>query len=405
MKSTKITLPCRRLAWLVAAFLPLCLSCGKETNDPAKTTTADGKSPDKTADKAPGKKGPVIDGEHFTTRVIQDPTQRLPVGVFAAPEKWKDKSRVMWNYQDVSNPVTADYLVENPANEEAVQGFPALRFCWVTPNYGYGKPGQNSLGLILMQRMPTGQALLSFVQQARGRMPKFKVIGGKEMPDLAKALNVPQPATRPGFAVKVSYELNGHAVEEEFYTVAYSIDIPYDGPQGHSVQNNWGLDYLHSFRAPAGTLDKRRAVFAAIPKSFRINPAWQARVTAINNYLQQQFNAQLKAGYDQIAAAGALSRQISANNDAMIASIDRQLQSSRPSGSVSGNTRNGNDKFDDYIRGVETVDDPYYGTSQHSINEQYHWTDGYGSYRHSNDGTYNPNQYENGDWQLMQPTR
>ena len=59
----------------------------------------------------------------------------------------------------------------------------------------------------------------------------------------------------------------------------------------------------------------------------------------------------------------------------------QQLQASRSS----------TEKFDDYIRGVETVDDPYYGTSQHSYNEQYHWTDGYGSYRNSNDPTYNPN--------------
>ena len=54
---------------------------------------------------------------------------------------------------------------------------------------------------------------------------------------------------------------------------------------------------------------------------------------------------------------------------------------------------------------VDTVDDPYYGTSQHAYTEKYHWTDGYGSYRNSNDATYNPNQTEKGDWQIMQPTR
>ena len=52
-------------------------------------------------------------------------------------------------------------------------------------------------------------------------------------------------------------------------------------------------------------------------------------------------------------------------------------------------------------RGVDTVDDPYYGTSQHASTEQYHWTDGYGSYRNSNDASYNPNQVEDGNWQLM----
>ncbi len=59
------------------------------------------------------------------------------------------------------------------------------------------------------------------------------------------------------------------------------------------------------------------------------------------------------------------------------------------------------DKFDDYVRGVDTVDDPYYGTSQQSSNEQYHWTDGYGGYRNTNDASYDPNQKENGSWTLM----
>ena len=54
---------------------------------------------------------------------------------------------------------------------------------------------------------------------------------------------------------------------------------------------------------------------------------------------------------------------------------------------------------------METVNDPMYGTSQHWSAEQYHWTDGYGSYRHANDATYNPNRHETGDWQLMEPVR
>ncbi len=401
MKLTKSSLSCRGIPWVVIAFLPLWLSCGKETNNQSNASSPAAKTAD-------GKKGPVIDGEHFTTRVVQDNVQKLPLCVFAAPEKWKDRSEVTWNYQYVSNPVWASYAAENPANEEAVYGFPSLRFCWVTPSYGRARPGDNSMGLILMSRQPYDQTLLRFIQQNRGRMANFKIVGSKQLPELASALKVPDPKGRTGIAIKVTYDLNGKPVEEEFYAVPYSIDIPYDGPQGRSWQNNWGLEYLHSFRAPAGTLDKRRAVFAAVSKSFRTNPEWQARAKAVSDYLSQQFNQQLQAGYDQIAAAGRLSKQISANNDAMIASIDRQMQASHTSsggGGGGGSTRNGNDNFDDYIRGVETVNDPYYGTSQHSINEQYHWTDGYGNYRNSNDATYDPNHHENGDWTLMTPAR
>jgi hypothetical protein len=164
----------------------------------------------------------------------------------------------------------------------------------------------------------------------------------------------------------VTYERNGKPVDEEFYAVYSSLDIPYDGPQGRTWQTNWGLILLHSFRAPSGTLDKRRPVFAAISKSFRPNPAWQQRLAAVNSYLADQFNRQLQAGYDQIAAAARLSQQISANNDAMLASIDARLQASHAAGggSATGH-RSSTDKFDDFIRGVDTTDDPYYGTSQH----------------------------------------
>jgi hypothetical protein len=140
------------------------------------------------------------------------------------------------------------------------------------------------------------------------------------------------------------------------------------------------------------------------PNRFVATPPGRNGSAAINACLRQEFNRQLQAGYDQIAAAAQLSRQISANNDAMIASIDRQLAATRSASSGTA-SRSANDKFSDYIRGVDTVDDPYYGTSQHSYNEKYHWTDGYGSYRNANDPTYNPNQNENGNWQLMQPAR
>ena len=84
MNFTKLKYSCRGLTWMVLAFGPLWLSCGKETN-----TQSTGSAPPA---KSSGTKGLVIEGERFTTRVVQDPVQKLPLCVFAAPEKWKDKS-------------------------------------------------------------------------------------------------------------------------------------------------------------------------------------------------------------------------------------------------------------------------------------------------------------------------
>jgi hypothetical protein len=353
--------------------------------------------------------GPVIDGEQFTVRQIIDRQQGgLTECVFIAPAKWRDQSSVTWNYAHHSNPVTAAASAENPANEEAFFAHPHQLFFGLRPDAGYFRPGQNVGGMIyLRERLDPARAFLPFIQQLRGRQPNFRVVGTKDLPELAAALKATPSTNQRGVGIKVAYELNGKPVEEEFYALSDSVDIPYDGPQGRTWQNNWGLTYIHSFRAPAGTLEKRREVFAAIAKSFRPNPAWMQRRDAVVQFLANQFNQQLQAGYDQIAAAGRLSAQISANNDAMIASIDRQLAAARsPSAAASGSGgRSATAKFDDYIRGVDTVDDPYYGTSQHASTERYHWTDGYGSYRHANDPGANPNQTESGNWQLMPATR
>jgi hypothetical protein len=322
-----------------------------------------------------------------------------------APAGWPDKSQVVWNYANTSNPVTAAVNVENPSNLEAFYLFPSLALFWLKADTGHFASGQDVGGLLHVRPTPPAATLAAFVQQVRHGYSNLRFIGSKDLPDLPAALHVPASPNQRGIGVKVTYDINGRPVEEEFYGVYYAVDIPYDGPQGRTWQRDWGLMFLHSFRAPRGELDKRRPVFAAIAKSFRPNPAWTQRQAAINAYLAEQFNRQLQAGYDQIAAAGRLSRQISANNDAMIASIDARLQASRAGSGGGTGGRTAIDNFDDYVRGVTTTDDPYHGTSQHSSNESYHWTDGYGSYRNSNDASYNPGQGENGNWTMMPESR
>jgi hypothetical protein len=401
--------------WALSMFVAWALvSCAKGGEQPQSKSPDQSSTPNQKAAKSAGEKltsdsaankkerGPIIDGEHFTVRKIIDQQQEnMPVAVFIAPEHWRDQSRVAWNYGNNSSPVKLETRAENPTNAEAFFAYAAAECFCLRPDGGFYRAGQNVGGLTYTyQPLAPPQAMMVLVRQMRGNNPEFKIIGVKDLPDLPSALNLPSSKNQRGVGLKISYEFKGRPVEEEFYGVYYTVQIPYDGPQGRTWQIDWGLTALHSFRAPFGTLEKRRPVFAAIARSFRPNPAWQERLAAINTYLQEEFNKQLQAGYNQIAAAAQLSRQISANNDAMLASIDKRLQESRAASKVSAK-RSSADKFSDYIRGVETDEDPYYGTSQHSYNESYHWTDGYGNYRNSNDPAYNPNQNENGSWQLM----
>jgi hypothetical protein len=73
--------------------------------------------------------------------------------------------------------------------------------------------------------------------------------------------------------------------------------------------------------------------------------------------------------------------------------------------SSSSSDRSPSDAFSEYIRGVETCDDPYYGDSQQDYNYSYHWTDGFGNYQHSNDPFFNPNIGSNQNWTFMEPKK
>jgi len=345
---------------------------------------------------------PTIAGERFTTRKILDPAQRgMTAFVFVAPEKWRDQSKVNWDYGNLSTPVSITLQAENPVSGEVFVLASPLQLFAMRPDTGFYRNGQLVNGMIKANPMAPSPTLARYVKNARGRSPNFRVVGMKELPDLPTTLKIKYATQQSGIGMKVTYELDGKPVEEEFYAVHYSQEVPYDGPQGRTYELQWGLTAIHSFRAPLGKLAARRPVFASIMKSLRPNPAWIERVGGIQKYLSAQFNAQLQAGYDQIAAAGRLSRQISANNDTMLSNIDHQLQASQQRSAPTAERRSENDKFDDYVRGVDTVNDPYYGTSQHSSAEANHWTDGYGSYRNSNDGSYDPNQAESGSWTRM----
>jgi hypothetical protein len=167
-----------------------------------------------------------------------------------------------------------------------------------------------------------------------------------------------------------------------------------------------GLLRLFAFRAAKGQLDSYREMFWRMAASVRVNPLWEQLYNQVLQQLQVQFNNYIQAGYNQIQAAGQLSRAISANNDAMLRSFEQQRQAAaRSSHSSSGSGRSPNDSFSDYIRGVETVHDPYYGESQQDANYQYHWTDSSGNYQYSDDPFFNPNIGATTHWTLMEPKK
>jgi hypothetical protein len=374
-----------------------------------------------------------VAGEKFVRCVIGDPAHgNMTVATIRLPEKWKLDSKVEWHYDWIENPIRSSARAMNPDNSEAFFLYPLLRFesIEVAPQYRQyvrgkqSQPGERmSTGAISMPVQPPLQALAMFIKQVRPDAVNFKWIGQQDLPGLAQALKLDPLPNDHGVGIKIGYDLNGQAVEEAFFGVYY---VSQGGNGSKSVgqvqmganmikQANWGFRGLQSFRAPAGTLDKRMPVFCLIAKSMTINPEWGQMSLKIQGEILAAFNQKVQQGYDQIRAGQAAMAQMQARESALNASVAKQDAALRGPGfddswlrTSSGGgggaaARSNADHFSDNIRGVDTLNDPSTGgTIQLSNEGRYHFTDGFGNYRTSDDPNYTPEKAGAvGSWTAM----
>jgi len=361
-------------------------------------------------------------GEKFVERVILDTEHEgMRAATIHLPEKWTFESKIEWHYNWVEYPLSYSLHAGNPDNTEAYFQYPFLRLesTEVPPQLRqYVKGPKIAPG----ERLPTGalasppqplppmQAMAAFIKKVRPDVANLKWLGQQDLPDLAKALKIDPPPNQHGVAVKIGYDLNGQPVEEAFFGVYYITQGANEGEHAGVIkQTNWGFQVLQSFRAPAGTLDQRMSMFCVIAKSMYVNPEWIRLSKAITDKMLADFNQKLKQGYDQIRAAQAIMEQTMKQQAAFQANFDKQEEAFRNSGGVDdsylrdGGKRSAADHWDDTIRGVDTLNDPSTGgTTQLSNLGQYHFTDGFGNYRTTDDPNYTPEKAgEVGSWTQM----
>jgi Cysteine rich repeat len=371
----------------------------------------------------------VILGEHLVQRAVVDTQQggMTEVTVYV-PKSWNFEGKIEWNYGWVAVPVATSWHAENPANAEAYFQYPALQMVanYVAPRWRQyvkiPKPGDRLFtGQIYMEPVAPLQALAAFIKKTRGDVDNLKWLGQQDLPGLAKALRLDAPSYQHGYAIKIGYDLNGQPVEEAFFGVYFLKKTGNQAVQaGHQalganemVQTDWGFDGLQSFRAPAGTLDKRMPIYCLMAKSVQVDPKWLARAQAIHATLNEAFNQKLKAGWDSIRASDALMDDVVRQNNQFLANVSRQEEAMRSStvddsflrtGSGGGGGRTSADRVSDLLRNVDTMNDPSTGDTKEvsNLGGYNHFTDGFGNYRTYDDPNATPeNQGENGSWTRM----
>ena len=357
-------------------------------------------------------------GEKFVERVITDTEHGgMRAITIRVPEKWRFEGKMEWHYNWTEFPMGFSSHAENPDKAEAFFQYPLLQMEMLEypPQLRQfdlarkNKPGDRlALGGIYMAPQPPVKGLAMFIQQTRPNTANFKWLGQQELPGLAKALHMDPEPNQRGVAIKVGYDLNGQPVEEAFFGVYYLYPPANKASSAGIRQTNWGFQGLQSFRAPAGTLEKRMSMFCVIAKSVYVNPEWGRLAKAINDKLLADFNAKLKLGWDQIRASQAIMKETMRQQAAFTADFNKQEEVLRNSGGGDdflrdGGARSAADHFDDLIRGVDTVNDPSTGgTKQLSNLGQYHFTDGFGNYRTTDDPNYTPEAAgEVGSWTQM----
>ena len=287
-------------------------------------------------------------------------------------------------------------------------------FYWLEPVRSTVPVGARNLGMIHAPGIGVRDALLRFVVAPyRGRQPGLQQAPPRRI-DPARLLAAFRQPPQPGeaAAVRLRYQAAGGALDEDVYAMVGSGErVPYTGPQGTWYESHRPLIYAHALGARAGSLDSTLPLLAFIAGSLEIDPAWQARRQRVMQALQVEFDRYIARGYAQIQAAAQLSRTISANNDAFLASMQAQRQAEAQRDAArraqAASSRSPNEAFSEYIRGVERMKDPYWGESDRSYHQRYHWTDGHGNYKSSNDSGFNPNLGAGGGvtWQRMEPAR
>ena len=352
-------------------------------------------------------------GLSFTTYEVPDPNfGGIRVASISIPAGWRASSQVQWDFTSANYPVRVHVRVQSPDGKMWIDLLPMDAVYWMD---FVARPipfGQRSYGAVYAPNASIEQAMQHLVVlPARGQMPGFQITAKRpvDVARLGQAFNY-QNLRGEAMSMRVRYTLNGVPAEEDFFTFYSAVQtIPYTGPQGTTHEFHRMLLLSHAVGATDGLLPSVYPLLGTVAASIRFDENYQRHIQAVQGFIIAQYDAYLQRGYDSIYAAGQLSRSISANNDALLSSMQQQRAAQSRADAArraaAGGGTNPNDAFSQYIRGTTRMSDPYWGTSDRDSNYRYHWTDGQGNYRASNDSGFNPNVGGGSgpNWQRMEP--
>lgn len=314
------------------------------------------------------------------------------------PVGWQFQGGVRWVLDNPALPAVAQFKVRNPKGREEMEVFPNQALFWTNNQMLLSTfpAGARYFGAEVRPVAGPQEALIHIVlPRFRGGVSGLKVVGKANLPQLAKALGAgaPQPGVKTfgqAAKIRIEYTQNGVPMEEEIFGVVEGFSFSVMSMQGPLTNTNWFVDYLFSFKAPKGTLDRQAKLFQTMAMSFKVNPQW------FNKY-NQLVNALIQAQIRQIHSIGELSRYISrTNNEISDAMRDSYNQRQKVYDGIAEN-------FSESVRGSEHYYNPIEDQRVELPGGYAHvWTNPNGEYVLSDNPNFNPNVGSNLHWQELQ---
>ena len=301
------------------------------------------------------------------------------------PKGWSARGGMLWNLR-YNNLASVVMKIQSPDRRRALESFALYPAVWQDG----GIPGFPVGSVYLGSEVRPPMSALSFLTQVivpnlRGGVGA-RIVRQQRLPRVASVAGGVTKSSFDAARVRVVYREAGRSVEETFYTLLSYTRSPI--VRGALL---WRPEYLYSFKAPAGRLDRESPTLQACVGAFRFNLKWYAAYRYV-------FQLWVDGQYQAIRSAGVISRAVSQANDAISASIRSSYESSQRSYDRVSQS------FGDQIRGVGTYENPFDGrTVQLPSDYGDVWVSSRGEYVLSDDPNFDPNAGSGGDFRRLQP--
>ncbi len=338
--------------------------------------------------------------KYKTSNFVDTEGIRTKAFTMLIPSGWQSEGNIRWALDNVAMPAYGDFRAWNPNGHEEFHFFENQAFFSSNnPMIQQTFPaGTRYFGALVHEPLGTIDALKEIaLPKFRSNVENLRIISQEELPQVEKNF---QTGTDPSTGVvtsaeagkiRVEYTLNGVEMEEEFYCVIQSQDIPIPTVSGTYRNINWYMTYLESFRAEKGKLDSQSETFQTIAYFARTDVNWLNKYNQVVNYLIQR-------QIQQIQSLGQLSSIVSQTSNEI---SDANFEAWQQDQNIKGQLAN---DFSNSILGVQSYTDPFDGNTV-DLPSGYSnvWANNLGEYILSDSASYNPNLESNLNWQQMSP--